>query len=202
VVSLGGPAGPVEPIRGEAAPGSRRRLLLTAAAGVVGLSGCGGSGRSASQTLDRHIRGGRHDAGLLNRLLGTEYYAIAAYTAATPRLSGDNAAGAKRFLGQEVLHADRLIGLIERLGGHPHRARASYDLGHPQTASELVGLLLATEELQLKAYRDAIPQLSSGSLKQMIVSIFATQAQHAVVWRLQLGRQPAPAAFVTGYEAV
>jgi len=202
VVSGDGPAGPPEPIAPALA--SRRRWLLLAAGGgaaLSGLSGCGGSAKPASQALDRHVEGAKNDAGLLNRLLASEYYAIAAYTAVTPRLSDQNAAAAKQFLGQELLHADRLISLIERVGGHPHRALASYDLGHPQATSELLALLLAAEETQLRAYRALIPRLSPGSLKQITVSIFAAQAQHAAIWRLQLGRRAVPAAFVTGHEA-
>jgi bacterioferritin (cytochrome b1) len=137
---------------------------------------------------------------MLNRLLALEYHAIAAYTAATPMLTGMAARVSREFLGQEVLHADRLISLIQRAGGHAKQPDASYDLGHPTAQPELMQLLLRVERTQLTAYLRAAPTLSPGSLRATAASIFATQAQHAALWRLQLGQVPAPAALVTGNE--
>jgi hypothetical protein len=139
-------------------------------------------------------------AATLNQLLDVEYYAIAAYTAATPLLSGTAARVARQFLGQEVLHADRLISLIGRAGARAHQQKAKYDLGRPQTDTELMQLLLSVERAQLRVYLQAAPELSLGSLRAMAGSIFSAQAQHAAVWRLQLGHTPAPSALVTGHE--
>jgi len=188
---------------GREGPASRRSLLLSLGVGlaaVLGAAGCGNAQREPGVRLNRRTRGAGADAHTLNQLLAAEYYAIAAYTAATPLLTGTPARVARRFLGHEVLHADRLISLIQRAGGQARQAPASHDLGHPTTASEIMRLLLKAERAQLTAYLEAAPTLSPGSLKAMAASIFATQAQHAAVWRLQLGQMPAPTALVTGHE--
>jgi hypothetical protein len=150
--------------------------------------------------LNRRTRGAGADAHTLNRLLAVEYYAVAAYTAATPLLGGMAGRVSREFLGHEVLHADRLITLIQRAGGRSQQPQASYDLGHPTAQSEIIQLLLRVERAQLTAYLQAAPTLSPGSLKAMAASVFAAQAQHAAVWRLQLGQLPAPTALVTGDE--
>ena len=147
---------------------------------------------------NRSTQGNQADAATLNGLLAAEYYAIAAYTAATPLLTGTQAKVARQFLGQEVLHADRLIKLIGRAGGTAQRPEANYDLGQRTSPAELMQLLLRVERAQLTAYLQAAPALTTGSLTAIAASIFAVQAQHAAVWRLQLGQMPAPNALVTG----
>jgi len=183
---------------------SRRSLLVSlgaGAAGVLRLAGCGSSAprRSASPQVNWPV-GTADEADLLNALLGNEYFAIAAYTAATPLLTGAASRVARQFLGQEVLHADRLIHLIQKAGGAPQRAQASYDLGQPGSAGQLMTLLLAAEHRQIRAYVQAVPQLTSAQLRSTVASILATQARHAALWRLQLGQRPAPTALVTGDE--
>jgi bacterioferritin (cytochrome b1) len=168
------------------------------ALGALGTAACGSSGgRTRGAHPNQRTQGNEADAATLNGLLAAEYYAIAAYTAATPLLSGTQAKVARQFLGQEVLHADRLIKLIGRAGGNAQRPKASYDLGQPTTPAELMRLLLRVERAQLTAYLQAAPALTTGSLSATVASIFAAQAQHAAVWRLQLGQMPAPNALVT-----
>jgi bacterioferritin (cytochrome b1) len=150
--------------------------------------------------LNRRTPGAGADVQTLNQLLAAEYYAIAAYTAATPLLSGPAARVSREFLGHEVLHADRLISLIQRAGGQAQQPKASYDLGHPATEPEIMQLLLRVERAELTAYLQGGPALSPGSLRAMAASIFAAQAQHAAIWRLQLGQMPTPTALVTGNE--
>ena len=182
---------------------SRRSLLVwlgVGAGGALGLAGCGSSRRPKPARPVSGPAGGASNTDLLNMLLGNEYYAIAAYTAATPLLTGTAARVARQFLGHEVLHADRLINLIQKAGGHAQRSQSSYDLGHPGRPPQLMSLLLDAEQRQLRGYVQAVPLLTAGSLRSTVASILATQARHAVIWRLQLGQRPAPSAFVTGYE--
>jgi bacterioferritin (cytochrome b1) len=170
------------------------------AAGLAGALAAGGCDSATSlRTFYKRARADPVDARLLNRLLAAEYHAIAAYTAATPLLTGVAQAASKQFLGQEVLHADRLISLIQHAGGQAEKPQASYDLGQPHTPREVIRLLLAVEQLQLMRYVQLAPQLSTGQLKATTASILASQAQHSAVWRLQLGQLPAPGAFVTGH---
>lgn len=182
---------------------SRRSLLVSVGAGATGallLAGCGSSSTRQAAPRVSPPAGSSSDAQLLNVLLGNEYYAIAAYTAATPLLSGAPGRVARQFLGQEVLHTDRLINLIQKAGGTPDRADASFDLGRPGGSRELMRLLLEAEQRQLRAYVQAVPQLTSGPLRSNVATILAAQAQHEAIWRLQLGQRPAPTAFVTGNE--
>ncbi len=182
---------------------SRRSLLVALGAGAAGMLSLAGCGSSSTRHAAPHVSrptGATSDTEILNAVLGVEYYAIAAYTAATPLLSGAAARVARQFLGQEVLHADRLINLIQKAGGSPQRSQASYDLGHPQSSREIMKLLLGAEQRQLRAYVQAVPHLTTGSLRSTMASILAAQARHAAIWRLQLGQRPAPSAFVTGNE--
>lgn len=180
---------------------TRRSLLLgvgAGAAGALAVCGCGSSSRPRVTSKGAPATGSQTRK--LNRLLAAEYHAIGAYTAAVPLLAGTSRKVAQQFLGQEVLHADRLLSLIERLGGHPVKAQASYDLGHPQDRVQTVQLLLDVERLQLATYLTVGPSLSPGSLRAQAASILANQAEHAAIWNMQLGRAPAPSAFVTGDE--
>jgi hypothetical protein len=168
------------------------------AVGALGVGGCGTSSRP--RVLNKRSGAQRSEAPMLNRLLGAEYHAIAAYTAATPLLAGTARRAAQQFLGQEVLHTDRLLDLIQRSGGHPVQPKASYDLGQPRGTPQLIQLLLAVERLQLATYLQVAPSLDRGSLRATAASILANHAQHAAILRLQLGRPAAPSALVTGDE--
>jgi hypothetical protein len=184
--------------------GSRRKLLLAAGAsiagaGTVGLAACAGSSR-----LRVVVRNGakvaRSDVELLNVLLDLEYHAIVAYTAGISLLRPPRVHAAKRFLQQELAHATALSDLARQAGGKPGKPRASYDLGHPRSGTDVLVLLHRVESAQLAAYLEMIPRLSGGRLRSAVAAIFANDAQHASVLRSQLGRPPVPAAFVTGDE--
>jgi len=184
--------------------GSRRKLLLAAGATLAGggttvLAACSGS-----TPLRVKVRNGakvsRGDAEILNGLLDLEYYAIAAYTAGIPLLRQPSARAAKQFLGQELAHASALSDLVKRAHGKPSKPRASYDLGHPRGATDVLVLLHRLESEQLAAYVEMIPRLSPGRVRSATAAIFANDAQHVSVLRTQLGRTPAPAPFVTGRE--
>ena len=140
------------------------------------------------------------DVAALNRLLDIEYAAVAAYTAGIPLLTGRGLTAAKRFLDQELSHANELAGLISFEHGRPKSAKASYDLGHPRSGADVIRLLHTVESTQIAAYVDAIPRLSPGRVRAALASILANDAQHISILRSVLGRPPAPAAFVTGSE--
>ena len=175
---------------------SRRALLAgaTSAAGAALLSGCG------NKALRVKIRNGASvpaaDVGALNTLLDLENYGIAAYAAGIPLL--DSAAAqlvGKQFLSQELSHALELTELIRTAGGRPHRRPSTYNLGAPpRNATEALGLLERVERQQLDTYLQMIPNLSSGGLRATIATIFANDAQHLAVLRLQ-GGQALPGAF-------
>jgi bacterioferritin (cytochrome b1) len=178
---------------------SRRQLLrVSAAAGAAtALGGCGGSPDHQRRLRDAVSD---HDVSLLNRSLGLERVAIAAYEAAIPLLAGRDKLIATEFLKQELLHAGRLIALINALGGPVTKPANTYTLGRPRTARQLVKLLHQVEQVQVEAYVEAIPELSEGHLRADIGSILAADAQHVAIIRGALGEVPVPAAFPTGAE--
>jgi hypothetical protein len=179
---------------------SRRGLLRCAGAGVAGLvlAGCG----------HQSIRAQVHNSGpvlhtdveLLNRLLDLEHMAIAAYTAGTPLLAPSVVKAGQLFLNDELEHAGALAGLVKAAGGKPIKPAPSYDLGHPRTSDQVLALLHRVENLQLRAYLDAITRLKPGSVKQSVASILANDAQHVAVVRAALGKPAVPSPWVTGRE--
>jgi hypothetical protein len=183
-------------------PSRSRRTLLSAAAagcGALLLSGCG-----KTNAVHVRIRRARPvpaaDVGLLNALLDLEHMAIWAYAAGIPLLTKDQASGPKVFLAQELSHATELGGLVREAGAVANQARPAYDLGHPQTGEDVLRLLHRIESEQLTAYLETIPRLEHGPVRAAVVALFANDAQHVAILRLQLGLQPVPAALVTGLE--
>jgi hypothetical protein len=178
---------------------SRRQLLrVSAAAGAAtALGGCGGSAHHARRLRDAVSD---HDVALLNRSLVLERRAIAAYEAAIPLLARRDKLIATVFLKQELLHAGRLIALINALGGPVTKPAIAYSLGRPRTARQLVKLLHEVEQVQIAAYLEAIPQLSEGHLRADVGTILAADAQHVAIIRDTLGEAPVPAAFPSGAE--
>ncbi len=190
-------------IGGSRAP--RRTLLqhagTTLAGGAVLLvAGCGRSSpeRTSVKKVPRRIR--EADVAILNRSLALERRSIAAYTAGIPLLSGSDAKAAVQFLSHELQHAGELLALIKAAGGKAIPRAPSYDLGHPTSPQEVLGLLDVLEGNQIAAYLDAIPNLSPGPVRAAVASILSNDAQHVTILRLALGRSPAPSPFVSGQE--
>lgn len=180
---------------------SRRQLLMAAGAGAAGayvLSGCG------SAPLRVKVRGeakvAQSDIAVLNRLLGLEQWAVAAYTAGIPLLPHRTAKAAKQFLGQDLAHAVELTELVKKANGKPAKPPASYDLGNPSSSEDVLLLLHRIENAQIAGYLDMIPSLSRGRLRSAVAAILANDAQHIAVIRYELGRAPIPSPFVTGQE--
>jgi bacterioferritin (cytochrome b1) len=174
--------------------------MTLAGSTVAGLAGCGGSAQAhdAVTTVPQIVR--QTDVELFNRSLDLERRSIAAYTAGIPLLTGTEAKAAEQFLSQEMEHAGELLALIHAAGGTAIPRVASYNLGHPRTAREVLALLYQFENRQIAAYVDAIPKLSPGLVRGSVASILANDAQHVSVLRLGLGSSPTPSAFVTGRE--
>jgi hypothetical protein len=194
----------VDPRGGQAAasPPQSRRAFVTggaAAATAALLSACSGA-----KPLREKVRGGgkvsKADIEPLNALLDIEHHAIAAYAAGIPLLvphSPQYKAGAQ-LLAQEMAHAVQLSDLIRGVKGKPRRPQASYDLGHPHGASDVLALLKRLEQVQLRAYLEAIPRLEGPGSRSAAASIMANDAQHLAMLRWQTGESPTPAALVTG----
>jgi hypothetical protein len=179
---------------------SRRTLLRTA--GTVVLAGAGsaalgcGSQQHTSSSPEKPPPSKAGDVELLNHALDLEYYVAAAYTATTPLLHGRAHTAAKLFLGQELAHISRLIGLIHHADGIEHQPQASYDLGHPRGTKAILRLLSTVEEAVIAGYLEVIPKLRDGKARSGLSAILANDAQHASVLFRELGRPLVPAAFL------
>jgi hypothetical protein len=186
-------------------PGPSRRALLAGApaslAGAFALAGCGRKAKSGRQSVKRVARPIRQaDVEILGEMLDLERHTVAAYTAGLPLLEKPQAKAAKQFLNDELQHTGELLALIKTAEGKPPPRAASYDLGHPTDAEEVLALLHGLERAQIAGYLDAIPRLAPGSVRAGVSTILASDAQHISILRLLQGSSPVPSAFVTGSE--
>jgi rubrerythrin len=177
---------------------SRRAFLRRAGLTMVGgcavfVTACRRGSSSSSATAPRSA-----DIAILNNALDLEHMAIAAYTSGIPLLSGTTQKAAKQFLLQELAHASALSGLVKRAGGTARPPAASYALGRPRGAGDVLALLDTIERSAITAYVDAIPKVSSGAVRAKLASILANEAQHIALVRQSLGHAPVPEALVTG----
>jgi hypothetical protein len=186
---------------------SRRAFLRVTGAGLAGgagalLTGCGGRSKPKPKLVAGSVPVAvrRADVAIMNRALDLEHYAIAAYTAGIPLLSGRARAAATRFLGQELSHASKLHDTIKGAGGKPNSPRASYDLGSPGSEADVLEMLRRTEASMIAAYLAAVPELMPGWLRAVAAGILANEAQHISVLRAAQGRRAVPSAFVTASE--
>jgi ferritin-like protein len=174
---------------------SRRQLLSAASAAGAGavLAGCGSTSATGlpASVLEA-------DSHTLNQLIRAEYYAVGAYVAGIPLLSGTDATIAQQFLNQDMSHIEDLAEIVRKAGVKPYASDQVYNLGHPRDRAETLALLHHAEQVTLRAYLDAIPRLSPGVVKATAASLFANDAQHASTIRGRLGLAPAPEAVVTG----
>jgi hypothetical protein len=184
---------------------SRRGLLRRAAAGTLAASsllvaGCG-SGRSGQASVKHAARPVRSaDITMLDDLLDLERRTVAAYTAGIPLLLRSQVKTAQQFLAEELEHTGELLALIKAAGGQPVARRASYDLGHPVTPSDVLTLLHSLERAQIVAYVSAIPRLSPGPVRAAVATILTSDAQHIAVLRLAQHQAPMPSPLVSGHE--
>jgi Ferritin-like domain len=181
---------------------SRRQLL--GASGAAGLAwtlvGCGRSHPAAVHVANLPPELKAVEAAIFNTLIDAEYTAAAAYIAGIPLLRDPNLGAAKHFLTQEVSHITQLSNLVTVAHGVPNGPRASYDLGHPRSETEVLELIHRAERVTIRAYLDAIPKLSPGAARAAAASILANEAQHVSVVRHSLGMDPVPDALVTATE--
>jgi rubrerythrin len=187
-----------------AARSTRRTLLRRWQTGigvgaVAGLAGCGKSSNGPSiRALPAAAKSA--DVILLNQALDLEHEAIAAYTAGIPLLDGRAKKAAQLFLTQELSHAGEMHGLVKQAGGRPNKPKASYDLGRPGSALEVLRLLHDLERRQLQLYLGAITRLSPQTVRAAVAAVLANDAQHVSMLRSVMGLAPLPSPFVTGVE--
>ncbi|HVL95352.1 MAG TPA: ferritin-like domain-containing protein [Solirubrobacteraceae bacterium] len=144
------------------------------------------------------------DAAVLTDLLRIEHAAAFAYGAAVSSGSARARAVARAFAAQEAEHVAALETALEALGAPKPPPPASAEqvdalareleiapvLGELRSGRDVLTFLLALEDALVARWAGAHRRLQDGRLLQTATSILACQAQHAVVLREALGRDP------------
>jgi len=182
-------------------PQSRRRFFRMSGVSVAGASAVFLA--ACSDDTKNPVKIGpdesdQADVEILNGALDLELMAVAAYKASAPKLKGSALGIAKGFLEQEQEHADGLAAAIKAADGMPNRAKASYDFPVLRTQADALRFAVDLEHTAIAAYIDALPKLSQNDLRATAASIITNEAEHLSVLLDALGRDPVPAAFVTG----
>ena len=145
------------------------------------------------------------DASVLEAAVGLEQQAVVAYTAAADSGKlGRSERVARLFAGQEQEHADGLTrALRDRGGSPPPKPAGAMDIPGLAAAAggdamDILGFAVELETMAVAAYYDAHGKLGAPELLATGASIMGNEAQHLVVLRQALGRNPSPRAFVTG----
>jgi rubrerythrin len=181
-------------------PLSRRRFLRTSGVSAAGacavlLGGCTDDTKNPVKGPDESDLA---DVEILNAALDLELRTVEAYKVGAGRLRGARLAIVKVFLEQEQAHADGLGTAIKDLGGTPNRAKSAYDFPPLRTEADVLRFALDLESTAIASYIDALPKLSDADLRATAASIITNEAEHMSVLLDALGRDPVPAAFVTG----
>lgn len=146
------------------------------------------------------------DAEILKAAIALEQTAAVAYGALVGSgvLDEDLAAVLRLLREQEQEHVDALAMALESLGGGAPEPPAPEDvdgLGALRSRADVLRFGIELERMAVAAYYDAHAKLQDAKLLQTSASIMAADAQHLVVLRQELGRDPSPDAFVTGEPA-
>ena len=185
-------------------PQSRRRFFRTS-----GVSLAGGSAMFLAACTDdtkNPVKIGpdesdQADVEILNGALDLELMAVAAYKAGARLLRGPVLQIGQTFLEQEQEHADGLASAIKDADGMPNRAKSTYDFPVMRSQADVLRFALDLEQTAIAAYIDALPKLSNGDVRATAAAIITNEAEHAAILLDALGRDPVPAAFVTGKAA-
>jgi rubrerythrin len=147
------------------------------------------------------------DADILARAITLERIAVLAYGVAidSTLLSSDFADIARRFRDHEQQHADALVTALTDLGGSPPPPPTVKDIdgvvkgiGDVKSEADVASFAIELEMAAVAAYYDAHHKLIDAKLLQTGASIMASEAQHLVVLRQAVKRDPVPNAFETG----
>jgi len=185
-------------------PQSRRRFFRMSGVSVAGASAVFLA--ACSDDTKNPVKAGEDesdqaDVEILNGALDLEHMAVAAYKAGAARLRGDRLAIVKVFLEQEQEHADGLAAAVKDADGKPNRAKSAYDFPVLRSEADVLRFAVDLENTAIAAYIDALPKLSEKDLRATVASIITNEAEHVSVLLDALGREPVPAAFVTGRAA-
>ncbi len=181
-------------------PAAARRLFL-GHSGLI-LSGAAVALLAGNEALAAKSGGANpKDAQILNTALGAELEAIAAYQlgAESKLLQKPVLDLALVFQGHHKEHADLLAKTIEKLGGKPVLAKATYNFPVDQLKSQADVLKFAAklEQGAVSAYLGAVPLFGNRDLAKAAASILGDEAMHWAILRQALGEVPVPSAFMS-----
>ena len=181
-------------------PAAARRLFL-GNSGLM-LSGAAVALLAGNEALAAKSGGADpKDAQILNTALGAELEAIAAYQlgAESKLLQKPVLDLALVFQGHHKEHADLLAKTIEKLGGKPVLAKATYNFPVDQLKSQADVLKFAAklEQGAVSAYLGAVPLFGNRDLAKAAASILGDEAMHWAILRQALGEVPVPSAFMS-----
>lgn len=143
------------------------------------------------------------DIEILNKALGAEQFAIAAYGLAADFgvLSDGVIEVAKTFQSHHGQHARKIQDTIVSLGGEPVRAlaREAYSQKLPPGLIEeksIIHYALTLEKEAAITYLNAIPEIKNPQITQAAASILGDETMHWTALRNALGLQPVHISFV------
>jgi rubrerythrin len=152
--------------------------------------------------VDTAFAGVVGDRQFLRAAIRLEQMAVRAYdlAAMSRKLEGKARAAAEVFGAQEAEHLRALTSALEDLGARPPAPRGVPGLREALSGEggAITAFLIELEERTIAAYYRAHATIRSAKLLATVTSVMANEAQHLVVLRQALGKEPSPRAFVTG----
>lgn len=146
---------------------------------------------------------GNKDIEILNKALGTEQFAIAAYgiAAGTGLLSESVIQVAKTFQAHHGQHANRIKDTILSLGGEANKPQSKEEYAKqlpPGLSDEkmIIHYALTLEKEATITYLNAIPEFENKKLAQAAASILGDEAMHWTNLRSALGLIPTHISFI------
>ena len=141
------------------------------------------------------------DVQILNTALGAELEAIAAYQLGAESKLLEKAVLdlAVTFQGHHKEHAAVLVKTVEKLGGKPVLAKATYifPVDQLKTQADVLKFAAKLEQGAVSAYLGAVPLFGNRDLAKAAASILGDEAMHWAILRQALGEVPVPAAFMS-----
>jgi hypothetical protein len=163
----------------------RRALLLALviATSAMALVACGGGGGgTSSSTTDKEA-----DAVVLNEVLARQSAAVIAYDHSLRGLGGRSLATARLFRVQEQEHVDAILKSLRLLDAAAEPPEETIEVDGLKSEPEYLNFLYELESATIQDELSAINRLTSPSVRSMLATTVANQAQHLVLLRRELG---------------
>jgi hypothetical protein len=172
---------------------------------IVVIGGCGGGGSSTTARTVTDAAGSptptlsasapspanAADVEILEKVLGRQEAAAAAYAKVIPELPPHPGHIAGYFRRQEQEHVDSIIKVIRGLKSSAEPDAETIEVGEPKTTEERLVFLYEVEGATIDEELSAISKLEDGWPRSLLASTVADQAQHLTLLRRALGAGPA-----------